>query len=48
MTTLATADSFLKASHVLRTRHAHEVTAASLCVVVYKAYSEYKEGVDEE
>ena len=48
MTTLGTADSFLKASHILRTRHAHEVTAAALCVVMYKAYNAYKEpGVDE-
>ena len=48
MTTLDDADSFLKASHVLRTRHAQEVTAAALCVVMYKAYNAYKEGVDEE
>ena len=50
MTTLGTAASFLKASHVSRTRQAHaEVTAAVLYVlyVMYKAYNAYLEGVDE-
>ena len=47
MTTLGTADSFLKASHVLRTRHAHEVIAAALCVVMYKACNAHKAGLDE-
>ena len=27
-----TADSFLKASHITRTRHAHQVTAATLFI----------------
>ena len=32
-----TAESFLKASHISRTRHAHEVTASSLYVLMYRA-----------
>ncbi len=36
-----TADSFVKASHVTKTRHAHQVTAASLHTLLQKAYSEY-------
>ena len=48
MTLLGTAASFLKASHVSRTRHAHaEVTAAALYVLMFKAYNAYMEGVDE-
>ena len=37
------ADSFLKASHVSRTRHAHQVTAAALYTLLQKAYSSYCE-----
>ena len=33
------ADSFLKVSHVSRTRHAHQVTAAALYTLLQKAYS---------
>ncbi len=36
-----TADSFLKASHVTRTRRAHQVTASSLYLLLQKAYTEY-------
>jgi hypothetical protein len=36
-----TADSFLKAAHVTRTRRAHQVTASSLHLLMKKAYSEY-------
>ena len=36
-----TADSFIKASHVTKTRHAHQATAASLHTLLHKAYSEY-------
>ena len=36
-----TAESFLKASHVTRTRHAHQVTASSLYVLLKKSYSSY-------
>ena len=35
------ADSYLKVSHVTRTRHAHQVTAASLHILLQKAYTEY-------
>ena len=37
------ADSFLKASHVIRTRHEHQVTAAALYTLLQKAYSSYVE-----
>ena len=47
VTTPGTADSFLKASHVSRTRHAHHVTAAALYFLMDKAYKTYREGVDE-
>ena len=47
VTTPGTADSFLKASHVSRTRHAHQVTAAALYILMDKAYKTYREGVDE-
>ena len=47
VTLRGTAASFLKASHVSRTCHAHEVTAVALNVLMYKAKNAYKEGVDE-
>ena len=37
------ADSFLKASHVTRTRHTHQVTAASLYIFQKNAYDSYCE-----
>ena len=36
-----TADSFLHASHVTKTRHAHQVTAASLYKLLRQAYDEH-------
>jgi len=36
-----TADSYLKVSHVTRTRHAHQVTASSLNILLHKAYTKY-------
>ena len=39
--TSGTADSFLKASHVTRTRRAHQITASSLYILLQKAYNEY-------
>ena len=36
------AESFLSASHVTRTRRAHQVTAASLHILMNKAYNEYQ------
>ena len=36
-----TADSFLKASHVTKTRRAHQVTACSLFILLHTAYNEY-------
>ena len=35
------ADSFLKASHVKRTRRAHQVTACALHILLQKAYTQY-------
>ena len=45
VTTPGTADSFLKASHVYRTRHAHQVTASALYTLMQRAYVHYKENV---
>lgn len=39
--TAGTADSFLRASHVLRTRRAHQVTAAALYILQHHAYNHY-------
>ncbi len=36
-----TAESFLKAAHVTRTRHAHQVTASSLYILLKKSYASY-------
>ena len=36
-----TADSFIRASHVTKTRHAHQVTAASLYTLLHQAYDEH-------
>jgi hypothetical protein len=41
VTSYGTADSFLKVSHVKRTRQAHTVTAASLYVQRHRAYMHY-------
>ena len=35
------ADSFIKASHVTKTRHAHQATAAAVHVLLHQAYDEY-------
>ena len=45
--TSGTADSFLKASHVTRTRHAHQVIACSLYLLLQNAYTEYSNDLDE-
>lgn len=42
-----TADSFLKVSHVTRTRHAHQVTASALHLLLHKAYSSNQEGQED-
>lgn len=36
--TSGTADSFIKASHVTRSRHAHQITAAALSILQHNAY----------
>ena len=41
-----TADSFLKAAMVTRTRRVHQMTAGSLCILLIRAYDSYKK--DEE
>ena len=43
-----TADSFIKVSHVTKTRHAHQVTAASLHTLLHHAYAEYSASATEE
>ena len=39
--------SFLKASHVIRTRRAHQITDCSLYLLQQKAYTEYCNGVED-
>ena len=39
--TQGTAESFLKASHVSKTRHAHQVSAAALYLLLRRAYDRY-------
>ena len=41
-----TADSFLKASHVTRTRRAHQITASSLYLLLRKVYGQYIETLE--
>ena len=36
-----TADPFIKANHVTKTRHAHQVTAARVHILMERAYTEY-------
>ena len=40
------ADSFLKATHITRTRHARQVTACSLYILLKEAYSQYTKDPD--
>ena len=42
------AESFLTASHITCTRRAHQVTAASLFVLMSRAYKDYKAGMKED
>lgn len=37
----ATAESFIKASNVVRTRNAYQVTVSSLYILLRKAYEDY-------
>ena len=39
--TPGTAESFLKTTHVTRTRHAHQVTASALSILLHTAYDAY-------
>lgn len=41
ITTAGTADSFLRAAHVIRTRRAHQVTLAALYILKLSAYDSY-------
>ena len=41
------ADLFLKASHISRTRHAHQVTACGLHILMCSAYADYINGMAE-
>ena len=42
------ADSFLKASHISRTKHVHQVTASTLHILMYDAYKKYCEDMNAE
>jgi len=44
--TAGTADSFLKASHITRTRHAHQVTASAMYQALNEAYQDYVSSVE--
>ena len=46
--TSGTADSFLKVSHLTRTRRAHQVTASSLYLLLEDAYNDYCKGIRED
>lgn len=41
LSSMGTAESYLKASHVTRTRRAHQVTASSLYILLNQAYGNY-------
>lgn len=41
------ADSFLKVAHVTRTRHAHQVTACSLYILLKRSYAHYRDSLGE-
>lgn len=41
-----TADSFPRAEHVMRTHHAHQVTAAALNILQHRAYDYYARAAD--
>ena len=41
------ADSFIKATHVTRTRHAHQVTAAALHILQCKAYTKHLQSAEQ-
>ena len=43
-----TADSFLKAFHITRTRHAHQVTASSMYILLNRSYAHYQESLEPE
>ena len=45
--TPGTAESFIKATSVTRSRRAHQVTASSLYVLLQKAYAKYSEGLND-
>ena len=40
-----TADTFIKAIHVTKKRHAHEITAASLYILLQRAYDVFSTSI---
>ena len=42
-----TAQSFLNGTHVSRTRHAHQVTAYSLYILIQRAYNKYLDNLEQ-
>ena len=47
VTTPGTAESFLKAAHISRTRHAHQLTASALYTLMTDAYEKYTTSVSD-
>lgn len=47
VTTAGTAESFLKASHITRTRRAHQITASGLYILLQKAYTVYARSTED-
>ena len=43
-----TADSFLKASHITRNRHAHQVTESRLYILLKRSYAHYQKSLEPE
>ena len=48
ITAAGTADSFLRAAHVARTRHAHQATMAALYNLQYRAYNNRDTDIEDE
>ena len=46
ITTAGKADSFVKGSHVTRTRRAHQITASSLYLLMQQAYIDYSQHIE--
>ena len=47
VTIAGSAESFLKASHITRTRRAHQITASSLYILLQMAYTVYARNTED-